>query len=79
MTYAGTAQERCLRLMGKKMLVSLAFGPDTATAGAAVDQRSSRGPDGKGSCVFGAAARSILRREAPPGSCPDPPLISHGL
>ena len=26
--------------MGKKMLVSLAFGPDTATAGAAVDQRS---------------------------------------
>ena len=25
MTYAGTAQERCLRLMGKKMLVSLAL------------------------------------------------------
>ena len=39
MTYAGTAQERCLRLMGKKMLVSLALEGKFASHGlTAMDQ-----------------------------------------
>jgi hypothetical protein len=33
MSYAGTAQERCLRLMGKKMLVSLALEGKLASHG----------------------------------------------
>jgi hypothetical protein len=39
MTYAGSAQERCLRLMGKKMLVSLALEGKFASHGlTAMDQ-----------------------------------------